>query len=73
MKKFVYEVAGFEFVDTVPFGTAWKEAKAKAAELHAAVYRQTIKGEDESRYEVYTTAGVFIYVEYMKPEMVKIF
>jgi hypothetical protein len=73
MKKFVYEVAGFEFVDTVPFGMEWKKAKAKAAELHAAVYRQTIKGEDDLRYEVYTTAGVFIYVEYVKPEMVKIF
>lgn len=73
MKKFIYSIGAFEFVDTVPFGTAWREAKAKAAELHAAVYRQTIKGNDESRYEVYTTAGVFLYVEYVKPEMVKIF
>ena len=73
MKKFVYEVAGFEFVDTVPFGTEWKKAKAKAAELHSAIYRQTIKGEDELRYEVFTTANVFIYVEYVKPELVKVF
>jgi hypothetical protein len=72
MKKFVYKVAGFEFVDTVPFGTAWEEAKVKAAELHSAIHRQTIKGE-ELRYEVYTTANVFIYVEYVKPELVKVF
>ena len=33
MKKFVYQVAGWEFVDTEAFGKAWKEAKAKTLPL----------------------------------------
>lgn len=59
MKKFVYQVAGFEFEDTEAFGKAWKEAKAKAAELHAAVYRLVIDGE-KVRQEVYVKAGCFL-------------
>ena len=59
MKKFVYQVEGFEFVDIEAFGKAWKEAKAKAAELHAAVYRLVIDGE-KVRQEVYVKAGCFL-------------
>ena len=59
MKKFVYQVAGWEFVDTEAFGKAWKEAKAKATELHAAVYRLVIDGE-KVRQEVYVKAGCFL-------------
>lgn len=29
MKKFVYQVQGYEFTDTVPFGKAWQEAFVK--------------------------------------------
>ncbi len=58
MKKFVYEVAGFEFEDTEAFGKAWKEAKAKAAELHAAIYRTVIKTEE--RHEVFVVGGCFL-------------
>lgn len=72
MKKFVYQVAGFEFVDTEAFGTAWREAKAKAAELHTAVYRLVIKGEDV-RQEAYLTAGCFLNVALTEPKDVKIF
>ena len=32
MKKFVYQVAAWEFVDCVAFGQAWQDAKIKAAE-----------------------------------------
>lgn len=74
MKKYVYSVSNFEFVDTIPFGMAWKQAKAKAAELHTMIYRQILKDEYTApRYEVYTTACVFLYIEYVKPEMIKIF
>lgn len=59
MKKFVYQVDGFEFVDTVAFGEAWKEAKAKAAELHTAVYRLVIENE-KVREEVYVKSGFFL-------------
>ena len=71
-KKFVYQVAGFEFVDTEAFGKAWKEAKAKAAELHAAVYRLVIKGE-QVRQEVYYKSGYFNSVDYMDGENVMVF
>ena len=46
MKKFVYQVAGWEFVDTVAFGEAWREAKFKASQLHEPIYRLVINGED---------------------------
>ena len=55
MKKFVYQVAAWEFVDCVAFGQAWRDAKVKAAELGAPIYRLVIKGEDV-RQEVYMTA-----------------
>ncbi len=59
MKKFVYQVAGWEFVDTVAFGEAWKEAKFKAAQLHQPIYRLVIEGE-KVREEVYVKAGCFL-------------
>ena len=46
MKKFVYEVAGYEFVGETAWGEAWKQAKAKATELHAAIYRTVIEGRN---------------------------
>ena len=72
MKKFVYQVAGFEFVDTTAFGNAWKEAKAMATELHAAIYRLVIKGE-EIRQEVYLTSSCFLNVEMAEKKFIKIF
>lgn len=72
MKKFVYQVAGFEFTDTVAFGEAWKEAKAKATELHAPVYRLVIKGE-AVRQEVFYTSGCFNSIEFATTHSVKIF
>lgn len=72
MKKFVYQVAGFEWEDTEAFGTAWKQAKAKAVELHAAVYRLVIKGEDV-RQEVYYKGGCFNSIKFATTENVKIF
>ena len=57
MKKFVYQVAGFEFVDSVAFGEAWKEAKRIATAYHVAIYRLVIKGDDviNSVYEAIKT------------------
>ena len=69
MKKFVYQVKGFEFEDTTAFGEAWKEAKAKANELHAPIYRLVIKGE-EVKQEVYCKAGCFLSVKLTKAEMI---
>lgn len=71
-KKFVYQVAGFEWVDTEAFGTAWKQAKAKATELHAAVYRLIIKGEDVKQ-EVYYKGGCFNSIKFATADNVKIF
>lgn len=72
MKKFVYQVAGFEYTDTEAFGTAWKQAKAEAARLNAAVYRLVIKGENV-RQEVYVNGGCFLSVAYAKPEDIHLF
>ena len=71
-KKFVYQVAGFEFVDSVAFGKAWKEAKTKATELHAAIYRLVIKGE-EVKQEVYYKAGCFNSTKFTTADNVAIF
>ena len=71
-KKFVYQVAGFEFVDSEAFGQAWREAKAKAAELHAPVYRLVIKNEDVQQ-EVFYKAGCFNSIKFITADNVKIF
>lgn len=72
MKKFVYQVAEFEYVDCEAFGAAWKEAKAKAAEMHKAIYRLVIKN-GEVKQEVFCAAGCFLNVELAKPTDAKIF
>lgn len=72
MKKFVYQVADFEYVGFEAFGDAWKQARAKATELHAGIYRLVIKG-DIIKQEVLVNGGCFLSVEYAKPEQVLIF
>lgn len=73
MKMFYYDVAGFEFADTAAFGTAWREAKAKAAEMGAAIYRRIVKDDMEQEPEVYCTGGCFLPVRMVKTEDVKVF
>lgn len=72
MKKFVYQVAGYEYVGSEAFGDAWRQAKAKAAELHTAVYRLVIKGEN-IRQEVFTTGGCFLSVDRAQTDWVMVF
>ena len=72
MKKFVYQVAGFEFVDSVAFGEAWKEAKMEAAALHAPIYRLVIEGE-KIRQEVFVKAGCFLRSDLANAESVAVF
>jgi len=73
MKKFFYEVAGYEFCGDTAWGDAWKQAKAKATELNVAIYRTITEGDKEPRHEVYCTGGLFLSTKYAKPEDVKIF
>lgn len=72
MKKFVYQVQGYEFTDTVPFGKAWQEAKAKAFELHTAIYRLVINS-DKVRQEAYVKGGCFLSVTLAPIENVMMF
>ena len=72
MKKFVYDVAGFEFVDTEAFGNAWRAAKILAADKHTAIYRQVIK-HGESKHEVFCTGGCFLRSDLARPQDIKIF
>lgn len=69
MKKFIYQVQSFEFEDTEAFGTAWKEAKEKAKELHAPIYRTVV----ETQQQVFCTAGCFLGVGYARDSDIKIF
>lgn len=73
MKKFFYEVAGYEFCGETAWGEAWKQAKAKATELHVGIYRTVVEDDKEPRHEVFCTAGLFLSTRYAKAEDVKIF
>lgn len=72
MKKFVYQVNGYEFCGAEAFGDAWREAKEKAAELNAPIFRLVIKGEDV-RQEYFAKGGVFLNVKFYSPEKVQNF
>lgn len=72
MKKFVYQVAGYEFVDVEAFGQAWKDAKAMASKLHTPIFRLVIKGENVKE-QVYYKGGCFNSIEFMRDDNVKIF
>lgn len=67
MKKFVYQVAGYEFADTVAFGEAWKEAKEKATELHKPIHRLVIKN-GEAKQESFCSGGIFVRSDLTKAE-----
>lgn len=73
MKKFIYQVKGFEFEDSTAFGTAWAQAKVKATELHCPIFRQVIKTDGSIRQQVYYNGGCFNSVEFMREDNVKIF
>ena len=71
-KKFVYQVAGHEWVDSEAFGAGWREAKAYAKEIHAAVYRLVFR-EDEPVQEVFMVGGLFLRVDLAKKEYIMVF
>lgn len=66
MKKFVYQVRGYEFPDTTPWGDGWKQAKAKSAELRAPIYRTIIKDGEPQPLEVFVVGGCFLRAEYQR-------
>lgn len=72
MKKFVYQVAGWEFVDTIAFGEAWRQARAKATELHVAVYRLVIQN-GQVKQDVFTRGGCFLPIARAQSSCVMIF
>jgi hypothetical protein len=69
MKEYIYKVAEYTYTDTEAFGQAWRDAKAKARELHAPIYRTIV----ETREEVYTTAGAFLNTKYADPDRIERF
>lgn len=73
MKKFIYQVKGFEFEDDTAFGTAWEQAKAKATELHCPIFRKVIKWEVSIQQQVFYKGGLFNSIEFMREDNVKIF
>jgi len=73
MKKFIYQVKGFEFEDSTAFGTAWAQAKAKAIELHCPIFREVIKRDGSVRREVFYKGGLFNSIEFMREDNVKVF
>lgn len=72
MKQFIYQVNGLVFEDTEAFGEAWKQAKAKATELHCPIFREVIKA-GKVRHEVFYNGGVFNSVEFIREDNVKVF
>lgn len=72
MKKFVYQVAGFEYVGYEAFGDAWKQARAKATELHTAVYRLVIQN-GQVKQDVFTRGGCFLPVTHAQSSCVMVF
>jgi hypothetical protein len=71
-KTFIYDVKGFEYRDNEAFGKAWKEAKAKATELHCGIFR-TVKKDDDERYEFYTKYGAFLNTRFYDESKVAVF
>lgn len=68
---FTYKVKDFTFTDTEIFGAGWKEAKAKAAELHAPIYRTSVV--TETREEVFLNGNIFMDIKHATNDNVKIF
>ena len=58
-KRYYFTVNSFEYSDSEAFGKAWEQAKIKATELHAPIYRRICKSEEE-RWEVYARGEIFL-------------
>lgn len=71
-KTFIYKVAGYEYRDTEAFGQAWREAKAKATELHCGIFREVERAGAETRYEFYA-GGVFLNMKFYDDSKLAIF
>ena len=75
-KRFEYDVMGTIFTGYEAFGEAWRDAKAFAQEVHAAIYRTVtiLEGsyEGEAVREAFLTGGCFLNVECIQPEWVKV-
>ncbi len=72
-KTFIYKVAGYEFRDTKAFGQAWREARAKATELHCGIFREVEEDEAEIRYEFYANGGAFLNMRFYTEKKLAIF
>jgi len=72
MKKFVYQVADYEYVGSEAFGDAWRQARAKATELHTAVYRLVIQN-GQVKQDVFTRGGCFLPVTCAQSSCVMVF
>jgi len=70
-RQFFYTVKGFEFHDGECFGQAWREAKAKAQELHVPVYRRVIDKNGDESWEVFLKGGCFLPVKYATADNVE--
>ena len=62
MKKFVYQVGTYEWVDTEAWGWAWREAKAEATKTGSKIYRLVIKN-GEAKQQVFHEGGCFLNVK----------
>ena len=71
-KKFVYQVASYEWVDIEAFGAGWRKAKAYAKKIHAPVYRLVFR-EDEPVQEVFMQGGCFLRVDLAKEKSIMVF
>ena len=65
MKTFIYRVNGQLFVDTVPFGKAWKTAYALAELTKAEIWRTVTAPYGAS--EQFFARGVFLDEKFYEP------
>lgn len=65
-KTFVYQVynSGYEFRGDSAWGQAWKDAKAKAIELHTGIMRTVEQDGKEPRHEYYAKGSVFLNIKF---------
>ena len=71
-KKFVYQVADREWVDNEAFGAGWREARAYAKEIHAAVYRLVFR-KGEPVQEVFLRSGCFLRADLVDEKSIVVF
>lgn len=74
MKTFTYMVGEYKYEDIVAFGPAWRQAEAKAKELHVGIFRKVFNHTTKKTFhQFYAKGGAYLDMRFFHEDKLYIF